>query len=146
MGQVFLSWNQPLSHYQGKGQKIEVIKNGKKSAFDTDENPLLHLKKLLRKYKPVTIDGLPPFFGGAVGYLAYDMIRHFEDIPLKKRASLELPDIIFMFTDTLLIFDNIRQRIKVVSNALVKEKGTKKAYNVAKTKIDGIRKKERVWS
>src|SRR4030067_902677 len=57
---------------------------------------------------------------------------------LKKRASLELPDIIFMFTDTLLIFDNIRQRIKVVSNVLVKEKGVKKAYNDAKAKIDGI--------
>jgi anthranilate synthase component 1 len=128
----------PFLIIRAKDKRIEIIKNGKKSAFDTDENPLLFLKRLLREYKPVAIDGLPPFFGGAVGYLAYDMIRHFEDISLKKRASLELPDIIFMFTDTLLIFDNIRQRIKVVSNALVKEKGVKKAYNDAKTKIDGI--------
>lgn len=128
----------PFLIIRAKDKRIEVIKNGKKSISDTDENPLLLLKRLLKEYKPVSIDGLPPFFGGAVGYLAYDMIRHFEDISLKKRGSLELPDIIFMFTDTLLIFDNIRQRIKVVSNALVKEKGTKKAYNDAKAKIDGI--------
>ncbi|MFZ3064314.1 MAG: anthranilate synthase component I [Nitrospirota bacterium] len=128
----------PFLIIRAKDKRIEVIKNGKKSISDTDENPLLLLKRLLREYKPVSIDGLPPFFGGAVGYLAYDMIRHFEDISLKNRASLELPDMVFMFTDTLLIFDNIRQRIKVVSNALVKEKGTKKAYNDAKAKIDGI--------
>lgn len=128
----------PFLVIRAKDKRIEIIKNGKKSISDTDENPLLLLKRLLREYKPVSIDGLPPFFGGAVGYLAYDMIRHFEDISLKKRGSLELPDILFMFTDTLLIFDNIRQRIKIVSNALVKEKGTKKAYNDAKAKIDGI--------
>lgn len=128
----------PFLVIRAKDKRIEIIKNGKKSISDTDENPLLLLKRLLREYKPVSIDGLPPFFGGAVGYLAYDMIRHFEDISLKKRVSLELPDILFMFTDTLLIFDNIRQRIKVVSNALVKEKGTRKAYNDAKIKIDGI--------
>jgi anthranilate synthase component 1 len=128
----------PFLVIRAKDKRIEIIKNGKKSISDTDENPLLLLKRLLREYKPVSIDGLPPFFGGAVGYLAYDMIRHFEDISLKKRGSLELPDILFMFTDTLLIFDNTRQRIKVVSNALVKEKGTKKAYNDAKAKIDGI--------
>lgn len=128
----------PFLIIRAKDKRIAVIKNGKKNISDTDENPLLILKRLLREYKPVSIDGLPPFFGGAVGYLAYDMIRHFEDISLKKRGSLELPDMVFMFTDTLLIFDNIRQRIKVVSNAFVKEKGTRKAYNDAKIKIDGI--------
>ena len=45
---------------------------------------------------------------------------------------------VFLFTDTLLIFDNIRHRIKIVSNAFVKEKGVKKAYDEAKRKIDGI--------
>ena len=128
----------PFLVIRAKDGKIEIIRNGKRSSFDSDKNPLLLLKRLLREYKPVSIDGLPPFFGGAVGYLAYDMIRHFEALSLKKRGSLELPDILFMFTDTLLIFDNIRQRIKVVSNAFVKEKGTRKAYNDAKIKIDGI--------
>lgn len=128
----------PFLIIRAKDKRIEIIKNGKKGISDTDENPLLLLKRLLSEYRPVSIDGLPPFFGGAVGYLAYDMIRHFEDISLKNRASLELPEMVFMFTDTLLIFDNTRQRIKVVSNALVKEKGTKKAYNDAKSKIDGI--------
>jgi len=138
LGRYSFLGTSPFLIIRAKDKKIEVIKNGKKSISDIDENPLLVLKRLMAEYKPVTIEGLPPFFGGAVGYLAYDMIRHFEDVSLKKRASLELPDIIFMFTDTLLIFDNIRQRIKVVSNALVKEKGVKKAYNDAKTKIDGI--------
>ncbi len=138
LGRYSFLGTSPFLIIRAKDKKIEVIKNGKKSISDIDENPLLVLKRLMAEYKPVSIEGLPPFFGGAVGYLAYDMIRHFEDVSLKKRAALELPDIIFMFTDTLLIFDNIRQRIKVVSNALVKENGTKKAYNAAKAKIDGI--------
>ena len=138
LGRYSFLGTSPFLIIRAKDKRIEIVKNGKKSSFDTDENPLLLLKRLLKEYKPVSIDGLPPFFGGAVGYLAYDMIRHFEDVSLKKRAALELPDIVFMFTDTLLIFDNIRQRIKVVSNVLVKEKGVKKAYNDAKAKIDGI--------
>ena len=54
------------------------------------------------------------------------MIRYFEDISLRDKTSLNLPDMVFLFTDTLLIFDNIRHRIKIVSNAFVKEKGVKR--------------------
>lgn len=128
----------PFLVVKAAGGRFEIIRNGKVRSIETHENPLLLLKDLLKEYKPVEVDGLPPFFGGAVGYLSYDMIRYFEDISLRDKASLKFPDMAFLFTDTLLIFDNIRHRIKIVSNAFVKEKGVKRAYNDAKRKIDGI--------
>lgn len=118
--------------------RFEIIREGRTRSIETRENPLLLLKDLLKDYRPVEVDGLPPFFGGAVGYLSYDMIRYFEDISLRDKTSLNLPDMVFLLTDTLLIFDNIRHRIKIVSNAFVKEKGAKKAYDEAKGNIDGI--------
>jgi anthranilate synthase component I len=62
---------------------------------------------------------LPRFQGGAVGYLAYDVVRHLERLPATTRDDLALPDAVFMFTDTLLVFDNLRHRLLVIANAHV---------------------------
>ena len=63
--------------------------------------------------------GLPRFQGGAVGYLAYDMVRHMERLPRTTHDDLGLPDAVFMLSDTLLVFDNLRHRLLVIANAHV---------------------------
>jgi anthranilate synthase component 1 len=80
-------------------------------------NPLEALRGLLRQFQPVSVPGLPRFQGGAVGYLAYDMVRHMERLPAAAHDDLGLPDAVFMFTDTLLVFDNLRHRLLVIANA-----------------------------
>ena len=61
--------------------------------------------------------GLPRFTGGAVGYLAYEVARYFEPrLPAAARDVLGLPEAIFLFTDTLLVFDHLQHKIKVVSH------------------------------
>ncbi len=67
-------------------------------------------------YQPVEVAGLPRFSGGAVGYLGYDMIRFIEDLPDTSSREINGWDACFMFTERLLIFDNMRQKIKVVCN------------------------------
>ncbi|MEW6034356.1 MAG: anthranilate synthase component I [Chloroflexota bacterium] len=82
-------------------------------------DPLHVLQGLLAEYRVVKVPGLPRFFGGAVGYLSYDMVRFFEKLPPAPKDELQLPDCFFMFTDTLVIFDHVQQKMKVVCNVPV---------------------------
>jgi anthranilate synthase component 1 len=95
------------------------------------------LKQLMGEFHPVEVDGLPRFFGGAVGYLSYDMVRFFERLPDQTADDLDAPDSMFMLTDTIVIFDHMLQKIKVVSNALV-DGPPEKAYQQAIAKIEQL--------
>jgi len=78
-------------------------------------DPTAALAEVLGDLKPVDIPGLPRFWGGAVGWIAYDCVRAFEDLPARARPGLQLPPMVMVITDTLLIFDNLRQTLKVVA-------------------------------
>ncbi len=123
------------------GRTVEVIRNGKTEKLSFDRDPLDAIKKVLSEYKPVPDPTLPRFFGGAVGFMGYDVVRFFEDLPGGNKKGLDIPDIFFMITDTLVIFDNITHMIKVVSNAHVNGKTVTAAYKEATEKIDAIVKK-----
>ena len=127
-----------------KGNEVIVEKNGQaKSILTTKENPLIGLKDILACYQPVDVEGLPRFSGGAVGFVSYDMVRSFEDLPEDTMDDLQVPDARFVITDTLLIFDNIAQTIKIVSNAHVDNENIEESYNQAVQNIDAIEKKLR---
>jgi anthranilate synthase component 1 len=103
-----------------------------------DGNPLDALRGLLRQFQPVSVPGLPRFQGGAVGYLAYDMVRHMERLPVTTHDDLGLADAVFMFTDTLLVFDNLRHRLLVMANAHVEAQDSRSidvAYDQAALRI-----------
>jgi len=77
------------------------------------------LEQELNNYRYVKIPEVPTFTGGAIGYVSYDAIQHFEPKtarPLKD--TLQIPEAVFMFIDTLLIFDHVFQTLKVVSHVL----------------------------
>ena len=67
--------------FKSKGNKIEIIKGGKKETTTVKGDPLQALKEIMSGYKPVISKGLPRFPGGAVGYIGYDMVRFFEKLP-----------------------------------------------------------------
>lgn len=123
---------------RSKGNLVETISDGNIVQQETSD-PLACIKDLLAKFTPVEVDGLPRFFGGAVGYLGYDMVRHFEHLPTTKPALIDAYDSYFLITDTIVIFDNVRQKIKVVSNAhLNGEISPEVAYDEATKKIEAI--------
>jgi len=96
------------------------------------------LRRLLTEFKPVAVPGLPRFQGGAVGYLAYDMVRHMERLPKRAHDDLGLPDTVFMFSDTLLVFDNLRHRLLVIANAHIDKRdpvSLDRAYDRAAVRI-----------
>ena len=79
-------------------------------------DPLPLIAKELSKYKIVPVSGLPRFCGGAVGYLSYETVTHFEDLPSPDRDSLGIPESLFMFVNTMLVFDHVTHKIKVLSH------------------------------
>ncbi|MBE0425439.1 MAG: anthranilate synthase component I [Nitrospirae bacterium] len=120
------------------GKEIEVKDNESGTQILETENPFEIIKKEIKAYSPVEVAGLPRFFGGLVGYIGYDMVRFFENIPDEKRPGLGLPDIFLMVTDTVVIFDNFKGKIKVVSNAHINNKSPEDAYKEAEEKIENI--------
>ena len=77
-------------------------------------DPLPLIAEELNKYKIVPVSGLPKFCGGAVGYLSYETVTRFEELPSPERDPLGLPESLFMFVDTVLIFDHVMHKIKVL--------------------------------
>ena len=107
---------------------------------DGKSDPLLHIKKIMSKYKFVPLKGLPRFCGGMVGYLGYDAVRFFEKIPDKNKDELKLPQALFVMTDTFLIFDHVNHSIKIVALAHVK-KNAAQAYDKAIKDIERLKAK-----
>lgn len=70
----------------------------------------------LEEYPNASAPTLPRFHGGAVGYLGYDLARYFGQAIGNGRDVLDLPEAVLMLTDTLLVFDHLEHKIKVVSH------------------------------
>lgn len=133
--------SQPSVIVKSFGRSVEVTTHGKTKQDSFDRDPLDVIKNVLSAYSPVLDQQLPRFFGGAVGFMGYDVVRFFENLPAQDKEGLDIPDMVFMVTDTLLIFDNITHMIKVVSNAHVKGKSAEAAYQEATKKIDALVRK-----
>ena len=137
---TFLGSN-PSVVIRSMGNTVEILEGGATSREEVSD-PLGFVRDFLARYQPVTLEGIPRFFGGAVGYLGYDMVRHFESIPTTNPAVIGAYDSYFVITDTILIFDNVSQKIKVVSNAhLDAGKSVADAYSEATAKIDALIRK-----
>ncbi len=100
-------------------------------------DPLRFLKDLLYRHGAVPMGGLPRFYGGAVGFLGYDMVRYFERLPLRDKDDLGADDAVFLLTDVLIIFDNVRHTIKVVATAIVEgQQDLRAVYESTTEKIE----------
>jgi anthranilate synthase component 1 len=128
----------PLMVFTAKGSRVSVRHGDGRVESLVGGDPLQSLRGLLARFTPVPVAGLPRFQGGAVGFLAYDMIRHIERLPRLAKDDLRLPDAVFMLTDSLLVFDNLRHRLLVIANAHVGKTdpaSLDRAYDQAAVKI-----------
>ena len=81
------------------------------------EDPLHVVKSTFEAENPVVLPNLPRFVGGAVGYISYDVVRHFERLPDTAEQDVDVPEAAFMLPDTLIIFDHAKHQITVLANA-----------------------------
>jgi anthranilate synthase component I len=115
------------------------LSQGDQVTTEAFTNPLHVVRDELSRFSSVPPNGLPRFLGGAVGYLAYECARYFERLPVPDRPGLGLPEAVFFFVDTLLVFDHLQHRILVVSNVhLSPGVDRAKAYDQAIDRIDAL--------
>jgi anthranilate synthase component I len=126
-GQVEVTW-----------YDVEGGADPRRASWKTDD-PTAALAEVMSEWKPVTVPGLPRFWGGAVGWIGYDCVRAFEDLPARARDDLGLPELCMVITDTLVIFDNLRQTVKVVATPYVpRADKAEEAYAAACERIDAV--------
>ncbi|HEX9764021.1 MAG TPA: anthranilate synthase component I [Candidatus Acidoferrales bacterium] len=95
------------------------------------------LRRLTRAHRPVAVPGLPPFTSGAVGYLAYDVVRLLERLPERATDDLKLPDAQFLFFSQLVAFDHVRHQILLIANVFCDGKKTpRQQYDQAVAQLD----------
>lgn len=124
-----------------RGENVLVEENGTIQTCPHQGNPLQILKEQLQVYRPATVEGLPRFFGGAVGFFGYDTVRYFERIPCHGQDDLKIDEAVFLVTDTLIIFDNVRHTLKVTSCAMTEGREDLEAlYHETIARIDEMTK------
>jgi len=79
-----------------------------------NDTPLASLKDLLKQMQVAMPPSHPRLLGGAVGYISYDFVRFFERIPDRLTDPPDLPLAVFYLVDTLLVFDHVQRRLKVM--------------------------------
>ncbi len=135
-GRYSILGSAPARIFRSRGNEFEVLSGGEVEYRGVAADPLRALKGLLQTYRPAANGGLPRFYGGAVGYAGYDLVRSFERIPNRLAADESLYDCLFMITDTLLVFDNLKHKINVICNVpLDREQSLRRAYENAGKKI-----------
>ncbi|MBN1632231.1 MAG: anthranilate synthase component I [Thermoleophilia bacterium] len=100
----------------------------RRGGVDTDHDlaalgldPFAFMAKHLEGYRGPSLPGLPPFVGGAVGYFGYDCIRHVERLPHAPADDMGLPDMAFLLTDVIVVFDHLRHTIILLTNIFLDE-------------------------
>jgi anthranilate synthase component I len=125
-----------LARYSFLGtEPSKVIKTGCNGQNKVD--PLAVIEQEFKQYQSIHLEGLPRFHGGMVGYLSYEVAGYYEKLPTAPEDPLNLPESILLLADTLLVFDHLTHKIKVVSHVKL-DGDIEKSYKEATFKIDEL--------
>src|SRR5438876_3951173 len=140
----------PRAVIRQDADKVQIFENGKvtdtfqigasDSAAPTIRDGLEVVERVMKKYRPVPVAGLPRFTGGAVGFIGYEFIHDVEPVvPRCPHDDLQTPTMVFLIADELLIFDHVAQTILVLVNAVVDEAASPaEAYEEATGEIERL--------
>lgn len=129
----------PKAVIKARGRHVEILRGGQAEKIENAADPLEAVREFMGAIKPSQAGDptLPRFYGGLVGYIGYDMVRFMEELPDKGRPGLDMPDLFLMLTDTILIFDNLRQKMKILVNVHLGDgESPDESYDLAVQKID----------
>ena len=106
------------------------------------DDPLADLERLITEFDAVPVPELGAFWGGAIGYFGYDVVRAIEHLPSPPPCAVEAPDALFVLTRTVVIIDNLRSQARMVVGVPV-SRGTpvdalRRAYDDAQRELDEI--------
>ncbi|MEO7823525.1 MAG: chorismate-binding protein [Gemmatimonadaceae bacterium] len=108
----------------------------------TLEDPLADLARLIDAAQPADVPEVGQFWGGAVGFFSYDVVRLIEELPVRAKPSLGTPDALFVFTRSLVILDNLHGRARIVISVPIpsgaRERELDALYAQANTELEEI--------
>ena len=120
-----------------RGHEMSVEHEGNVLGTTTVDDPLTAIEAFRAQFKVPAVPGLPRFTGGLVGYFGYDTVRYIEP-RLKDKANkdpLDVPDILLLVSDEVVVFDNLRGRLYVVVHV---DPALEGAYEQGQKRLDGI--------
>ncbi len=138
----------PFCNFIIRGQSYEIVPrhpdvSDMPKLVQGISDPIAALKKIFSHYVTVPVDGVPRLVSGAIGYFGYETVRLVENIPDAATDELRLDDALLMFMDTLIVFDNVKRKVLLVSNAYVPAGSTEeilqKEYDKAAVEIRRLR-------
>ncbi|HSP46294.1 MAG TPA: anthranilate synthase component I [Chthoniobacterales bacterium] len=111
---------------------VSTEQNGQSVTGAAKADPLSALEQLMARFRFVADPNLPGFAGGAVGFLGYDVARHFEkSVPPPPEDDLKLPEMIFTIMGLLVVFDHRYRRVKIVANVFLDDHQNAEAAHAA---------------
>jgi len=125
-----------------KGSRAEIIRNGQKESISGLDDPTRLVKDIMERFRGVNVPGLPDFYGGAVGFLSYDVVRNFERLPDLIKSDPGFYDAWFMITRDMVIFDNFSHKILLTTTVAPAEVSSlKSGYTDACSRLEGLRER-----
>lgn len=103
-----------LTEKNGKASWLGTMPAGAPVGIDPLEAFLIASKHL----RTPKINELPPLTGGLVGYMSYDSVRRLEKLPNIAPDELQLPEIAFMLTTDLAVYDHLQGTVTLIANAI----------------------------
>ncbi len=137
IGRYCFLGSSPFALFRSADGRVEIREGDALRELST-ENPLEEFRGYLKRFRLAPVEGLPRFSCGAVGYMAYDVVRFIEELPDCPADDRGLPDMFYMFYDQILIFDHLNKTIKVVCSVRTDGEEPAQAYERAKRRIEGL--------
>ncbi|WP_456419895.1 anthranilate synthase component I [Thermovibrio sp.] len=131
-----------LVSVKSKERFVEINRLGRIEVKSFERDPLEVLREVFREFKPYRPKELPKVWGGFFGYLAYDAVKFFEprvSVNPNKEDSY-LYDMFFSLPEALVVFDNVKNTITVITFVLSGKGELENEYRRGREKLQRIEK------
>lgn len=132
--------------YIGRNPFIEIIAYDHNITIIKDDeiinrrgDALNVLQEIMDEYRMISVEGMEDFIGGAVGFIGYDLIKNICGVENINKDSIRTPDLHLLITKDIIIYDHLKQKIKIVTNVKI-ENSLKEIYEEGLLKLQSIKK------
>lgn len=125
-----------------KGRDYKIVRylnNGEETGIEIGsmDNPLEKVKNIMDDIRMPDYEGLPPFSGGFIGYLGYEAVKYFEDVPTHEKGLEDIPDGIFISPEIIIAHDILKKNVTITVTTFPGD-DPEKAYEDAVKNIENI--------
>ncbi|TXC85029.1 anthranilate synthase component I family protein [Metabacillus litoralis] len=133
-GRYSIAGINPFASVKGKGETLTIIDKGERKIMSG--KPLDLFREWFSQYYTKPDPALPDFQGGAIGFISYDCVRHFEKLPVVANDDLETPDLYFLLFDDVAVYDHQTSKLWLITHYYNEQDLTKAQDRLQELKKD----------